>query len=102
MLTKSRSIIFSIILILALSAPSWSASKDELLDEAYELIDQCDSLMEQGRYKEAVPTAKKTVELAEKAVGQENLFYAIALDNLVEFTNTWVNIPMPYKYMKSL
>lgn len=66
-----------IALVLAWSGPVWAQSK--AMDEAY---DQFDKLEAQGKYAEAIPHAKRFIELAGQEFGESHQYYAAGLSNL--------------------
>ena len=50
--------------------------------EAYRLNQQVVQLIDQGRYKEAIPIAKRSLAIHEKALGPEHLDVGASLNNL--------------------
>ena len=64
-------------LVLAWSGPGWTQSKE--MDAAYE---QYKELKGQGKYAEAIPHAKRFVELVGQEFGEAHQYYALGLNNL--------------------
>ena len=64
-------------LVLTWSRSVWAQSK--AMDEAY---DQFDELEAQGKYAEAIPRAKRFIELAGQEFGEAHQYYAAGLSNL--------------------
>jgi TonB family protein len=73
----------AIILLTALFVASASAqSQDDALKEASQLSQQVVRLYNAGKYVEALPAAKRAVEIREKTLGKEDPLVADALSNL--------------------
>ena len=65
-------------LVLAWSGPVWAQSKEMYAAKN----NQCDELMAQAKYAEAIPYAKRDIELARQEFGETHQHYATGLNNL--------------------
>jgi CHAT domain-containing protein/Tfp pilus assembly protein PilF len=59
-------------------------AKDESLEEADALIANTKQLNQEGRYREAIPLAKRAIQIREKMHGSEDPNTAVAINNLAE------------------
>src|SRR5437899_2974846 len=78
-------LIVVIVLTIALlnnSASSFAQSEDRLPEEAKKLDAEIASLYKVGRYADAIPLARRNLEICEKVFGPDNSDVATSLSNL--------------------
>jgi tetratricopeptide (TPR) repeat protein len=73
-----------IVSLLIFPVSAWTQNQEALMAEAYRLNQQVMEMYGKGQYVEAIPLARKSLDLLEKAVGPNHHIVGTPLNNLAQ------------------